>query len=128
MKKMQWATTDPMPNQIYGVTWPQWVKLQSPFSRGVDEFDGPNDLIVERIANDDLSNIILSSDYFRTSWRHRTLFRGASDFELRDDYMFAVTKNVSSKLDFEVDPCVTSMWSNMKRYFQFLSYLSNRMA
>ena len=59
--------------------------------RGMEPWDHPNTLYIERVGFQDLSTVIVSSDFFRTQ---TLVIEKVVDFELKDAYMFASSKVV----------------------------------
>lgn len=64
-----------------------------PSLRGDPDFDGVDDIFIERVQMDGGSSVIKSSDYFIHD--AEPLIMNAEDFQMIGQYMFA-TKNVVS--------------------------------
>uniref|UniRef100_H3ARQ9 Sortilin-related receptor n=1 Tax=Latimeria chalumnae TaxID=7897 RepID=H3ARQ9_LATCH len=63
------------------------------FDRGIEPYDTPNTVYVERHEPTDTSTILRSTDFFQSEENREIILQGADDFQLRDKYMFS-TKTV----------------------------------
>lgn len=62
-------------------------------SRGVEPYDKPNTVYIERHEPSGASTVIRSTDFFQTRENEEVILEDAEDFQLRDKYLFA-TKSV----------------------------------
>lgn len=63
--------------------------------RGVEPYDKPNTVYVERHEPSGASTVIRSTDFFQSQENKEIILEDVEDFQLRDKYMFA-TKSVVS--------------------------------
>ena len=64
-----------------------------PIHRGIEPYDKPDTLYVERQEPEsDYTTILVSEDYFDYEWSYEVLFQMARDFEVQENYMFATRK------------------------------------
>lgn len=64
-------------------------------SRGVEPYDKPNTVYIERHEPSGASTVIRSTDFFQSRENKEIILEDIEDFQLRDKYMFA-TKSVVS--------------------------------
>ena len=64
------------------------------FHRGVEPYDKPDTLYVEREEESHHTTVIKSEDYFDYEWSYEVMFETAQDFEVQDNYMFATRKSI----------------------------------
>lgn len=65
--------------------------------RGIDPYDKPNTIYVERHEPSGYSTVFRSTDFFQSLENQEVILEEVRDFQLRDKYMFA-TKVVVSRL------------------------------
>ena len=66
-------------------------------SRGIDPYDKPNTIYVERHEPSGYSTVFRSTDFFQSRENLEVILEGVRDFQLRDKYMFATKVVVSWK-------------------------------
>lgn len=64
-------------------------------SRGIDPYDKPNTLYVERHQPSGYSTVLRSTDFFQSRESQEVILEAVRDFQLRDKYMFATKVVVS---------------------------------
>ena len=64
-------------------------------SRGVDPYDKPNTIYVERHEPSGYSTVFRSTDFFQSRENQEVILEEVRDFQLRDKYMFATKVVVS---------------------------------
>ncbi|KAM9255799.1 sortilin-related receptor isoform 2-T2 [Cariama cristata] len=86
-KKQLWKSDD------FGQTWIMIQEHVKSFSWGVEPYDKPNTVYVERHEPSGSSTVIRSTDFFQSRENKEIILEDVEDFQLRDKYMFA-TKSV----------------------------------
>lgn len=71
--------------------------------RGIDPYDKPNTIYVERHEPSGYSTVFRSTDFFQSRENQEVILEEVKDFQLRDKYMFA-TKVVVSWMPSEYIP------------------------
>lgn len=66
------------------------------FSRGVEPYDSPTTVLVQRHEPQGVSSILSSTDFFQSEENRRIILERVDSFQLRDKYMFATTTRVRS--------------------------------
>lgn len=66
-------------------------------SRGIDPYDKPNTIYVERHEPSGYSTVFRSTDFFQSRENLEVILEEVRDFQLRDKYMFATKVVVSSR-------------------------------
>lgn len=66
------------------------------YCRGIDPYDKPNTIYVERHEPSGYSTVLRSTDFFQSRENQEVILEEVRDFQLRDKYMFA-TKVVVSR-------------------------------
>lgn len=61
-------------------------------SRGVEPYDPPTTVLVQRHEPQGVSTILRSTDFFQSEENRRVIIEQVDSFQLRDKYMFATTK------------------------------------
>ena len=61
-------------------------------SRGIDPYDKPNTIYVERHEPSGYSTVFRSTDFFQSRENLEVILEEVRDFQLRDKYMFANIK------------------------------------
>ncbi|XP_069470420.1 sortilin-related receptor isoform X2 [Ambystoma mexicanum] len=85
--KQLWKSED------FGQTWIMVHEHVKSFSWGVEPFDKPNTIYVERHEPSGTSTVLRSTDFFQ-SWENKDIIiEEVDDFQIREKYMFA-TKTV----------------------------------
>lgn len=66
------------------------------FLRGVEPYDSPTTVLVQRHEPQGVSSILSSTDFFQSEENRRIILERVDSFQLRDKYMFATTTRVRS--------------------------------
>jgi len=69
-----------------------YVSFCSP--RGVEPYDNPTTVFVQRHEPQGDSSILSSTDFFQSEQNRRVILEKVDSFQLRDKYMFATTTRV----------------------------------
>ncbi|KYO39024.1 sortilin-related receptor isoform B [Alligator mississippiensis] len=85
--KQLWKSDD------FGQTWIMIQEHVKSFSWGVEPYDKPNTVYIERHEPSGSSTIIRSTDFFQTRENKEIILEEVDDFQFRDKYLFA-TKTV----------------------------------
>ncbi|KAH0623299.1 hypothetical protein JD844_031470 [Phrynosoma platyrhinos] len=85
--KQLWKSDD------FGQTWIMIHEHVKSFSWGIEPYDKPNAVYIERHEPTRSSTILRSTDFFQTRENKEILLEDVEDFQLRDKYLFA-TKTV----------------------------------
>lgn len=64
-------------------------------SRGIDPYDQPNTIYIERHEPFGFSTVLRSTDFFQSRENQEVVLEEVRDFQLRDKYMFATKVVVS---------------------------------
>lgn len=64
-------------------------------SRGIDPYDQPNTIYIERHEPFGFSTVFRSTDFFQSRENQEVVLEEVRDFQLRDKYMFATKVVVS---------------------------------
>ncbi|XP_040471960.1 sortilin-related receptor isoform X4 [Falco naumanni] len=105
-KKQLWKSDD------FGQTWIMIQEHVKSFSWGVEPYDKPNTVYVERHEPSGASTVIRSTDFFQSRENKEIILEGVEDFQLRDQYMFA-TKSVH--LQGSSQPPSVQLWVSFNR-------------
>lgn len=81
--KQLWKSDD------FGQTWIMIQEHVKSFSWGVDPYDKPNTIYVERHEPSGYSSVFRSTDFFQSHENLEVILEEVRDFQLRDKYMFA---------------------------------------
>uniref|UniRef100_A0ABI7ZXI1 Sortilin-related receptor n=1 Tax=Felis catus TaxID=9685 RepID=A0ABI7ZXI1_FELCA len=81
--KQLWKSDD------FGQTWILIQEHVKSFSWGVDPYDKPNTIYVERHEPSGYSTVFRSTDFFQSRENQEVILEEVRDFQLRDKYMFA---------------------------------------
>uniref|UniRef100_A0A8D2BEA9 Sortilin-related receptor n=1 Tax=Sus scrofa TaxID=9823 RepID=A0A8D2BEA9_PIG len=81
--KQLWKSDD------FGQTWIMIQEHVKSFSWGVDPYDKPNTIYVERHEPSGYSTVFRSTDFFQSRENLEVILEEVRDFQLRDKYMFA---------------------------------------
>lgn len=65
--------------------------------RGIDPYDKPNTIYVERHEPSGYSTVFRSTDFFQSLENQEVILEEVRDFQLRDKYMFATKAVVSGR-------------------------------
>lgn len=66
----------------------------SPHLRGVEPYDPPTTVLVQRNEPQGVSTILSSTDFFQSEHNRRVILEQVDSFQLREKYMFATTTRV----------------------------------
>lgn len=66
------------------------------FCRGVEPYDSPTTVLVQRHEPQGVSSILSSTDFFQSEENRHIVLERVDSFQLRDKYMFATTTRVRS--------------------------------
>lgn len=64
--------------------------------RGVEPYDSPTTVLVQRHEPQGVSSILSSTDFFQSEENRHIILERVDSFQLRDKYMFATTTRVRS--------------------------------
>ncbi|XP_059532749.1 sortilin-related receptor [Myotis daubentonii] len=81
--KQLWKSDD------FGQTWILIQEHVKSFSWGIDPYDKPNTIYVERHEPSGYSTVFRSTDFFQSRENQEVILEAVRDFQLRDKYMFA---------------------------------------
>ncbi|KAM5310926.1 sortilin-related receptor isoform 1-T6 [Glossophaga mutica] len=81
--KQLWKSDD------FGQTWIVIQEHVKSFSWGIDPYDKPNTVYIERHEPSGYSTIFRSTDFFQSRENQEVVLEEVRDFQLRDKYMFA---------------------------------------
>lgn len=65
--------------------------------RGVEPYDNPTTVFVQRHEPQGDSSILSSTDFFQTEQGRQVILEKVDSFQLRDKYMFATTTRVRTR-------------------------------
>ncbi|XP_065553451.1 sortilin-related receptor isoform X3 [Lathamus discolor] len=105
-KKQLWKSDD------FGQTWIMIQEHVKSFSWGVEPYDKPNTVYIERHEPSGASTVIRSTDFFQSRENKEIILEDVEDFQLRDKYMFA-TKSV--RLPGSSQPPSVQLWVSFNR-------------
>ncbi|XP_004389058.1 sortilin-related receptor isoform X1 [Trichechus manatus latirostris] len=81
--KQLWTSDD------FGQTWFMIQEHVKSFSWGIDPYDEPNTIYIERHEPSGYSTVFRSTDFFQSLENQEVILEEVKDFQLRDKYMFA---------------------------------------
>nr|XP_021517328.1 sortilin-related receptor [Meriones unguiculatus] len=81
--KQLWKSDD------FGQTWIMIQEHVKSFSWGIEPYDQPNTIYIERHEPFGFSTVFRSTDFFQSRENQEVILEEARDFQLRDKYMFA---------------------------------------
>uniref|UniRef100_A0A8U8CAY6 Sortilin-related receptor n=1 Tax=Geospiza parvula TaxID=87175 RepID=A0A8U8CAY6_GEOPR len=105
-KKQLWKSDD------FGQTWIMIQEHVKSFSWGVEPYDKPSTVYIERHEPSGASTVIRSTDFFQSQDNKEIILEDVQDFQLRDKYMFA-TKSV--RLLGSSQPPSVQLWVSFNR-------------
>ncbi|XP_051668172.1 sortilin-related receptor isoform X3 [Manacus candei] len=105
-KKQLWKSDD------FGQTWIMIQEHVKSFSWGVEPYDKPSTVYIERHEPSGASTVIRSTDFFQSRENKEIILEDVEDFQLRDKYMFA-TKSVH--LLGSSEPPSVQLWVSFNR-------------
>lgn len=65
--------------------------------RGVEPYDSPTTVLVQRHEPQGVSSILSSTDFFQSEENRHIILERVDSFQLRDKYMFATTTRVRGR-------------------------------
>uniref|UniRef100_A0A669Q0W2 Sortilin-related receptor n=1 Tax=Phasianus colchicus TaxID=9054 RepID=A0A669Q0W2_PHACC len=104
--KQLWKSDD------FGQTWIMIQEHVKSFSWGVEPYDKPNTVYIERHEPSGTSTVIRSTDFFQSRENKEVILEDVDDFQLRDKYLFA-TKAV--RLLGSSQPSSVQLWVSFNR-------------
>uniref|UniRef100_A0A8C9EZB7 Sortilin-related receptor n=1 Tax=Pavo cristatus TaxID=9049 RepID=A0A8C9EZB7_PAVCR len=104
--KQLWKSDD------FGQTWIMIQEHVKSFSWGVEPYDKPNTVYIERHEPSGTSTVIRSTDFFQSRENKEVVLEDVDDFQLRDKYLFA-TKAV--RLLGSLQPSSVQLWVSFNR-------------
>lgn len=96
-------------SENFGATWRVVQRDVKSFYWGVQPYDKPQVLYVERVEPGGLASVLRSEDYFE-DFRYDIVITGVKDFEVREDYLFATKPHES-----EEGTDMLDLWVSHKR-------------
>ncbi|XP_043936973.1 sortilin-related receptor [Protopterus annectens] len=96
----------------FGQTWIMIQEHVKSFYWGIEPYDIPETVYVQRHEPQNVSTILRSTDFFQTEELHEIILENIDDFQLRDKYMFA-TKTVH--LYGSYMPSTVQLWVSYNR-------------
>lgn len=66
--------------------------------RGVEPYDPPTTVLVQRHEPQGVSTIISSTDFFQTEQNRKVILEQVDSFQVQEKYMFATTSRVRNEL------------------------------
>ncbi|XP_051965527.1 sortilin-related receptor-like [Xyrauchen texanus] len=104
--KQLWKSDD------FGETWVLIQEHVKSFLWGVEPYDNPTTVFVQRNEPQGDSSILSSTDFFQTEQNRRVILEKVDSFQLRDKYMFATT---TRKLLGRHEPQSVQLWVSYNR-------------
>ncbi|XP_066518769.1 sortilin-related receptor isoform X1 [Hoplias malabaricus] len=83
--KQLWKSDD------FGETWVLIQEHVKSYFWGVEPYDSPTTVLVQRHEPQGVSNILSSTDFFQSEQNRHVILERVDSFQLRDKYMFATT-------------------------------------
>ncbi|KAM6959084.1 sortilin-related receptor [Aplochiton taeniatus] len=83
--KQLWKSDD------FGETWVLIQEHVKAYFWGVDPYDPPTTVLVQRHEPQGVSTVLSSTDFFQSEQNRRLILERVDSFQLRDKYMFATT-------------------------------------
>ncbi|XP_043847881.1 sortilin-related receptor [Dromiciops gliroides] len=81
--KQLWKSDD------FGQTWVMIQEHVKSFAWGIDPYDKPNTIYIERHEPTGFSTVFRSTDFFQSRENQEVILEEVKDFQLRDKYLFA---------------------------------------
>ncbi|XP_036379298.1 sortilin-related receptor-like [Megalops cyprinoides] len=104
--KQLWKSDD------FGETWVLIQEHVKSYFWGVEPYDPPTTVLVQRHEPQGVSSVISSTDFFQSEQNRRLILEQVDSFQLRDKYMFATTTRtlLGSK-----EPSSVQLWVSYNR-------------
>ncbi|KAK6296810.1 hypothetical protein J4Q44_G00329520 [Coregonus suidteri] len=104
--KQLWKSDD------FGETWVLIQEHVKSYFWGVEPYDSPTTVLVQRHEPQGVSSILSSTDFFQSEQNRRVILERVDNFQLRDKYMFATT---STTLLGSHEPSSVQLWVSYNR-------------
>uniref|UniRef100_A0A3Q3EAT1 Sortilin-related receptor n=1 Tax=Labrus bergylta TaxID=56723 RepID=A0A3Q3EAT1_9LABR len=104
--KQLWKSDD------FGETWVLIQEHVKTYFWGVDPYDPPTTVLVQRHEPQGVSTILSSTDFFQSELNRRVILEQVDSFQLREKYMFATT---TRKLFGSHEPSSVQLWVSYNR-------------
>ncbi|XP_029570089.1 sortilin-related receptor-like [Salmo trutta] len=104
--KQLWKSDD------FGETWVLIQEHVKAYFWGVEPYDSPTTVLVQRHEPQGVSSILSSTDFFQSGQNRRVILERVDNFQLRDKYMFATT---STTLLGSHEPSSVQLWVSYNR-------------
>ncbi|XP_029628708.1 sortilin-related receptor isoform X2 [Salmo trutta] len=104
--KQLWKSDD------FGETWVLIQEHVKAYFWGVEPYDSPTTVLVQRHEPQGVSSILSSTDFFQSEQNRRVVLERVDNFQLRDKYMFATT---STTLLGSHEPSSVQLWVSYNR-------------
>ncbi|XP_076833567.1 LOW QUALITY PROTEIN: sortilin-related receptor [Brachyhypopomus gauderio] len=101
--KQLWKSDD------FGETWVLIQEHVKNYFWGVEPYDSPSTVLVQRHEPQGVSSILSSTDFFQSEENRRVILERVDSFQLRDKYMFATTTRGSQ------DARTVQLWVSYNR-------------
>ncbi|XP_062275245.1 sortilin-related receptor [Scomber scombrus] len=104
--KQLWKSDD------FGETWVLIQEHVKTYFWGVEPYDPPTTVLVQRHEPQGVSTVLSSTDFFQSEQNRRVILEQVDSFQLRDKYMFATT---TRKLFGSHEPSSVQLWVSYNR-------------
>lgn len=104
--KQLWKSDD------FGETWVLIQEHVKAYFWGVEPFDPPTTVLVQRHEPQGVSTVLSSTDFFQSEQNRKVILEQVDSFQLRDKYMFATT---TRKLFGSHEPSSVQLWVSYNR-------------
>ncbi|XP_057695606.1 sortilin-related receptor [Corythoichthys intestinalis] len=104
--KQLWKSDD------FGETWVLIQEHVKTYFWGVEPYDPPTTVMVQRHEPQGVSTILSSTDFFQSEQNHTVILEQVDSFQLREKYMFATT---TRKLLGSAEPSSVQLWVSYNR-------------
>ncbi|XP_034404958.1 sortilin-related receptor [Cyclopterus lumpus] len=104
--KQLWKSDD------FGETWVLIQEHVKTYFWGVEPYDPPTTVLVQRHEPQGVSTILSSTDFFQSEQNRTVILEQVDSFQLRDKYLFATT---TRKLFGRHDPSSVQLWVSYNR-------------
>uniref|UniRef100_A0A4W4GF62 Sortilin-related receptor n=1 Tax=Electrophorus electricus TaxID=8005 RepID=A0A4W4GF62_ELEEL len=104
--KQLWKSDD------FGETWVLIQEHVKSYFWGVEPYDGPSTVLIQRHEPQGVSSVLSSTDFFQSEENRKIILERVDSFQLRDKYMFATTTRVRSGTR---EPRSVQLWVSYNR-------------
>nr|XP_061781469.1 sortilin-related receptor-like isoform X2 [Nerophis lumbriciformis] len=104
--KQLWKSDD------FGETWVLIQEHVKTYFWGVEPYDTPTTVLVQRHEPQDVFTILSSTDFFQTEQNRKVILEQVDSFQLRDKYIFAT---ITKKLLGSREPLSVQLWVSYDR-------------